>query len=127
MARTLNGYTLPEGIQWTDRSEHSAVAQSVARTLSGAPVVFYQATNGLRPVTLQASPAVCWLTWEWVQRLELWRDVVGGRFAFEWDAFSATVMFAHHSSPVLQLSGIRGLIGAPEHDKYVGTIKLITI
>jgi hypothetical protein len=122
----LNGIALPAGLQWIDRPQHVDIQQSVSRTLSGAPVVWYQKTSGLQPVTLVADMPYCWFYWEWMDRLEKWQKITGGQFAFQWDSFNATVIFAHHSPPALGLTP-RYNLSDETKDRYTGSIKLITI
>jgi len=126
MARSLNGVTLPKGLQWADKLESANIQQSTARTLSGAGVVWYQKTTGLRPITLIAELPWCWLYWEWVERLESWQQVPGAQYAFQWDNFSSAVMFAHQSPPAVALTP-RYNISDPTLDRYTGSIKLFTI
>jgi len=120
--KKLGDLVLPDAVEWTDKHAYSPVAQSAARTLGGGNVIYTQALTAGRPVTLEAREGVLWLSQAEVDAVMAMADQAGAQFALVWEAEQYTVMFRHHEPPAVGFTPIW-----PHHDKYFGTIKLITV
>jgi hypothetical protein len=120
--KKLGDMLLPDGLQWTDRHDWSPVAQEVARTISGAQVVFCAAITGGRPVTLAAEEGVAWLSLAVVEELSSMAAQPGAAYLLEWEESSLLVMFRHHDPPPISVVPIW-----PHHELFTGTIRLMTV
>lgn len=120
--KKLGDLILPNSIQWMDRYAFSPIVQTLVYTLDGTPVVSSGGLSGGLPITLVAEKSVTWLDSETLDALLVLAAQPGASFPLIWEAFSCTVMFRHHEPPALALKPLW-----PDHDQYVGTIKLMVI
>ena len=90
--KKLGDLLLPDGLQWADRHDWSPVAQEVARTISGAQVVFCAAISGGRPVTLAAEEGVAWLSLAVLEELSSMAALPGVSYQLEWEDESLLVI-----------------------------------
>lgn len=127
MAIILNGVTLSGSLQWTDRRAYSPVAQEVRTTLGGNPVIYSQALQGNRPITLEATEDTGWLTHVAVEAILAMARAPGAVYTLNFHGESFNVMFAHHEGPAVSLLPLKPRAVPEPDDYYIGTIKLITV
>ena len=66
MAITLDTFTLPDGLRWTDEFAWSPTAQQTGYLVAGALLVEESVKQAGRPITLVGGQA-----WAWMQRAEV--------------------------------------------------------
>lgn len=135
MATLLGGVTLPAQTLWVDRFAVAQAVQTVSYTLTGTAVIYTTLQAG-RVITLEFGETTAWLSRTTVDAL--WAlAATGAAVAFQFDEtlrqaaggfesavrrYTATVRFAHHLAPALDLRPLEPLL-----DQYIGTIKLIEV
>ncbi|MEO5352698.1 MAG: substrate-binding domain-containing protein [Magnetococcus sp. XQGC-1] len=119
--KKLGDLILPESLSWPDRYTHSWVTQTVVQTLAGTPVVFAAPRPNGWPLTLAAEEDVTWLDQVTVEELVAMAKQTGACFTLAWEEFSCTVLFRHQEPPVLNLKPLW-----PNHNQFIGTIRLMT-
>ena len=119
---TLDGITLPDGLEWIDKHSSSPVAQTVLRTLGGALVTYYQNLTDGVPITLIAQDRVAWFDQSQVDALKAIADVAGAIYVLDWNGTIYNVMFRHQEPPAIDFSTI-----LPHAEFHFGTIKLMTV
>lgn len=125
---TLGGTTLSGSLQWADRYNHSAVAQSTERTLSGNLVVFHSGISKGQPITLQATEDTGWFTKAMIDAVKAMAEQAGGQFTLDWhQEESHTVMFMHDQPPAVQFEPLLKKVPQVSVDYFTGTIKLFTV
>lgn len=128
--KKLGDLVLPNQLIWTDKYEPAGVAQSVARTLGGNPVVFTASLKGGRNITLEANKGVCWLNADEVAAIKLMADSPGATYDLTWGEETMTVVFRHHEPPAVELTPLYPLMDEYPKDGrslFHGTIKLTTL
>ncbi|WP_130471747.1 hypothetical protein [Candidatus Magnetaquicoccus inordinatus] len=118
--KQLGELLLPDSLQWQDRYLYAPVHQTMAHTLAGRPVYFVSALLWAQPITLLAEESVTWLDGPTVAALAAMAAQAGATFPLLWEEDSFRVLFRHQDAPALQLRPLW-----PNHDHYIGTIKLI--
>lgn len=127
MSITLGGVPLNQQMIWLERSQSSRVAQDVALTLGGVPVVSSAALEGGNSVTLQATTDTGWLTKGALDQVMALANVPGGVYSLDYNGETMDVMFRHNDAPAVDFTP---LIDRPTHDMtdfFIGLIKLIKV
>ncbi len=122
MAKQLGTLVLPDSLEWAEEHATHGVAQSTARTLGGAHVVFPRSLSKGRDITLEARDRVCWLTQADVDAILAMATQAGSTFALIWEGQTFTVMFRHEESPAAAFEPL-----FPHGDQYIGRIKLVSV
>ncbi|AFL76243.1 hypothetical protein [Thiocystis violascens] len=122
----LDTLTLPDGLDWPDEFDTSAIGQSVRRRLDGGLVVYPRALAAGRSITLVA-PNDQPLTRAQAAALEALAAVVGASYALTLRDESFQVMFRHHDPPALDLTPLVDYADPIDSDFVVGTVKLFTV
>ncbi len=123
----LSTLTLPDDLIWTDEHTPQTVAQTMRRALDGSPVVYYSTLTAGRSITLKSESDSGWITHAQVEALAALAAVAGAVYTLTLRGASYDVMFAHHEPPALEAIPLWPLVDPQPDDKYLATIKLITV
>lgn len=126
MAMTLDGITLPDGLQWVDKFQSSGVIQNVKRTLDGGLVVFHAPKIGGRPVTLESSSDGGWVKKSVVAQLQLIANVAGGVYTLTIHSETHSVMFRHNEGVAFEASPLIPNSIPNDNDYYTVKLRLMT-
>jgi len=124
---TLDTIPLPAGLVWTDEFEPHTVAQSAVRTLAGGLVVYHNALQAGRPITLQSEADAGWATLATVQALAALAATPGSTHTLTLRGVAYSVMWAHHTPPALAATPVFNVAGPAASHPYLITLKLITV
>lgn len=123
----LGGVALNPQMVWVDRKQSQNVAQSVLRTLGGAPVIFSQQLVKGENITLVAREDRGWVRGSVYRQLAELAAVAGAILELQINAQVLQVMFRHHEAPALDFEPVIPRLNEQDKDIYTGTIKLITV
>ena len=104
----LENVTLPEGLNWVDEFNSSAVAQTAKRTLGGTLVVYHRSKEKGVPITLESLSDMGWAEKSTVDQLKALANVPGAVYSLLIRGEEVRVIFRHHegvafqATPVLQ-------------------------
>jgi len=124
---TLDAIPLPSGLVWTDEFEPHTVAQSAARTLAGGLVVYHNALQAGRPITLQSEADAGWATLATVQALAALAATPGSTHTLTLRGVAYSVMWAHHTPPALAATPVFNLATPGASHPHLIALKLITV
>lgn len=124
MTRRLHTIDLPKGALWTNRFQTAAVRGAAQRTTAGGIVLQTQSLQKGRAIRIEFPPEFCALTFTEVLAYQQIGDVAGGNYLFIWDSVTERVVF--DPKQPYQFDPRRRLHEA-EHDRYTGTLNLITV
>lgn len=123
----LGSVELNAQMVWADRQQSQTVAQSVLRTLGGAPVIFSQQLVAGENITLEARENRGWIRGSAYRQLKEMASVAGAIFTLEVNSETYQVMFRHHEAPALDLEPVTPRLNEQDNDIYTGQIKLMTV
>ncbi|MBF0108769.1 MAG: hypothetical protein HQL76_06300 [Magnetococcales bacterium] len=120
--KRLGDLFLPDSIQWKNQYDWAPVAQETGRTLGGSQVVWNVSLVGGRPIDLEASGDVTWLTRVQVEAIHAMAVQPGGIFDLILDDDLFQVMFRHQDPPASSFQPIY-----PYAPFFNGLIKLMQV
>lgn len=124
---TLDEIILPDDLEWIDEIGWSPIAQSTARSATGALLIQESEMQYGRPITLQGDVDMAWITRQTVDALRAKRDQKGLKMTLTINGEAYAVMFRHQDKPV-DVSPIRqGDFFDPESNYKVDAIKLMEV
>lgn len=130
MSMSLGGITLPD-LVWAEQFQSQRVAQSVRKTLGGAPIVFSGGLTKGFPITLSATEVngtlVGPLRKSVVDDLQEIAAVVDGQYTLTINGVSQTVIFRHEDAPAVDMRPLVGKVQYTDNDLFRGDIKLLTV
>lgn len=124
---TLGGVVLNPSMVIEDRYRSSGVAQSVRRTVGGALKVFVSSLQKGAEITLRGTEDAGWIDKATSDLLLEMAEQPGGIYQLSVAGVVYTVVFRHQDAPAYQATPLIPRTGQQDSDKFICTIKLLTI
>lgn len=127
MSIVLAGITLSPDMIWRERHWSQSVAQSVRRTLGGAPVVYAGSLTLGLPVTLVAGQNMGWIRRSVLDQVLALAAVPGAQGTLDFHGEQMLVIFRHDEPPAVAFEPVRRTNLALSTDWMRGEIRLLTL
>lgn len=131
MSIMLDSITLNRDMIWLERHQAQSVAQSVRRTVGGAPVIYSGALLAGQRITLSAGEPngvlIGVLKKSVVDAVLALAAVAGSQHTLTIDDATYNVIFRHDEPPAVEMSPLVAKTSYGANDLMRGSIKLLTI
>ena len=123
---TLNAVTLNPSLQWTNKRSSTPLVQASKRTIGGVQLVFTSVKTAGTPIILEATEDTGWFDYSMVESIIAMADTLGGQYSFSFFNETYSVIFDIEAG-AYEFQQLQSKQEFVADDKFIGTIRLLTI